>query len=77
MGCRIPGFPVYHQLAELAQTHVHRVSNAMQSSHALLPLFPLDLNLFQHQGVFQRVGSSHQVASVLKVRLQPLLQYPK
>ena len=32
-----PGFPVHHQLPELAQTHVHRVSNAIQPSHPVIP----------------------------------------
>ena len=38
MDCRTPGFPVHHQLQELAQTHVHRVRDAIQSSHPLLLL---------------------------------------
>ena len=33
----MPGFPVHHQLPELAQTHVHQVSDAIQPSHPLLP----------------------------------------
>ena len=36
MDCSTPGFPVYHQLLELAQTHVHRVGDAIQPSHPLL-----------------------------------------
>ena len=48
-----PGFPVHHQLRELAQTHVHAVSDAIQPSHPLsspsLPAFSLS----QHQGLFQ------------------------
>ena len=60
MNCNMPGFPVYHQLPELAQTHVHRVGDAIQPSHSLLSPSPLAFNLFQHQGLFQRV-SSHQV----------------
>ena len=35
MDCSMPGFPVHHQLPELTQTHVHRVSDAIQSSHPL------------------------------------------
>ena len=35
MDCSMPGFPVHHQLPELAQTHVHRVGNAIQPSHPL------------------------------------------
>ena len=38
MDCSTPGFPVHHQLPELAQTHVHRVSDAIQPSHPLSPL---------------------------------------
>ena len=64
-----PGFPVHRQLPELAQTHVHWVGDIIQPSHPILP-FPLALNLFQHQGLFQWVGSSHQVAKVLELQLQ-------
>ena len=46
----IPGFSVLHSLPEFAQTHVHLVSDAIQSSHLLLFLSPLALNLSQHQG---------------------------
>ena len=53
MNCTTPGFPVPHQLLELAQTHVHRVSDAIQPSHPLsspsLPTF----NLSQHMGLFK------------------------
>ena len=70
MHCSMPGFPVYHQLPELTQIHVHRVSDAIQPSHPLsspsLPTF----NLFRHQGLFQGVSSSHQVAKVLGLQLQ-------
>ena len=44
MDCRMPGFPVHHQILELAETHVHRVSDAVQPSHPLLPPSPLALN---------------------------------
>ena len=50
--CTLPGFPVHHQLPELAQTHVHRVGDAIQSSHPLLSPSPA-FNLSQHQGLFQ------------------------
>ena len=40
MGCTTPGFPVLHQLPELAQTHVYLVSDAIQPSHPLLSLSP-------------------------------------
>ena len=45
MVCSMPGFPVYHQFPELAQTHVHRVSDPIQLSHPLLSPSPLAFNL--------------------------------
>ena len=66
MHCSTPGFPVLHYLLESAQTRVHWVNNAIQPSHPLLSLSPPALNLFQHQGLFQWVGFSHQVAKVLE-----------
>ena len=62
MDCSMPGFPVLHHLLEFAQTHVHRVSDAIQPSHPLSSPSPPALNLSQHQDLFQWVGSSHQVA---------------
>ena len=47
-----PDFPVYHQLPELAQIHVHRVDDAIQPSHPLSSLSPQALSLSQHQGLF-------------------------
>ena len=47
------GFPVHHQLPELAQTHVHRVGDTIQSSHPLSSPFPLAFNLSQYQSLFQ------------------------
>ena len=44
-----PSFPVHHQLPELTQTHVHRVSDAIQTSHPLLSPSPPAFNLSQHQ----------------------------
>ena len=52
----MPGFPVHHQLPELAQTHVHQVSDAIQPSDPLLSPSPPAFNLSQHQGPFQRVN---------------------
>ena len=49
----MPGFPVHHQLLELAQTHVHQVSDAIQPSHPLSSPSPPGFNLSQHQGLFQ------------------------
>ena len=68
--CSTPGFPVHHQLPELAQTHVHQVSDAIQPAHPLVLPSPPTFNLSQHQGLFQRVSSSHQVAKVLEFQLQ-------
>ena len=49
MDCSTPGFPVNHQLLELAQTHVHWVGDAIQPSHPLLPSSPPAFNLSQHR----------------------------
>ena len=70
MDCSMPGFPVHHQLPELAQTHVHQVGNDIQPSHPLSSPFPPAFNLSQHQGLFQWVHSSHQVTKVLEFHLQ-------
>ena len=55
-----PGLPVHHQLLELAQTHVHHVSDAIWPSHSLLSPYSPAFNLSQHQGL------SHE--SVLHIR---------
>ena len=70
MNCSTPSLPVHHQLPESTQTHVHCVSDAIQSSHHLSSPSPPALNLSQHQGLFQWVSSSHQVAKVLEFQLQ-------
>ena len=70
MDCTMPGFPVPYHLLEFAQTHAHWVANAIQTSHSLSPLSPSAPNLPQHQGLFQWVSSSHQVAKVLELQLQ-------
>ena len=62
MDCSTPGFPIYHQLPELSQTHAHWVSDAIQTSHPLSSPSPPAFNLSQHQGLFKWVSSSHQVA---------------
>ena len=51
MDCSTPGFPIHHQLPELAQTHVHWVGDAIQPSHLLSSPSPPALNLSQHQGL--------------------------
>ena len=70
MNCSMPGLPVHHQLPEFTQTHVHWVSDAIQPSHPLSSPSPPAFNLSQHQGLFQWVSSSHQVAKVLEFQLQ-------
>ena len=64
------GLPVHHQLPECTQTHVRWVRDAIQPSHPLSSPSPLALNLAQHQGLFQWVSSSHQVAKILELQLQ-------
>ena len=68
MDCSTPGFPVHHQLPELAQTHVHQVGDAIQPSHPLSSPSPPAFNLSQHQGFFQWLSSLHQVAKVLELQ---------
>ena len=70
MDCSTPGFPVYQQLLETAQTHVHRVGDDIQQSHPLSSPSPPAFNLPQHQGLFQWVSSSHHMAKVLEFQLQ-------
>ena len=65
-----PGLPVLHQLPEFTQTHVHRVGDAIQPSHPLLSPSPPAPNPSQHQGLFQWVNSSHEVAKLLEFQLQ-------
>jgi len=63
------GLLVHHQLPEFTQTHVHRVSDAIQPSHPLLSPSPPAPNPSQHQSLFQWVNSSHEVAKVLEFQL--------
>ena len=69
MNRSMPGLPVHHQLPEFTQTHVHRVSDAIQLSHPLLSPSPPAPNPSQHQSLFQWVNSSHEVAKVLEFQL--------
>ena len=64
-----PGFPVHHQFLELTQTHVHRIRDAIQPSHLFSSPSPPTLSLAHHQGLFQWVSSSHQVAKILAFQL--------
>ena len=67
--CSTPGFPVHHQLPEIAQTHVHRIGDAIQPSHPLLSPSPA-FYLSQHQDLLKWISSSYQVAKVLEFQLQ-------
>ena len=64
------GLPVHHKLLEFAQTHAHWVDDAIQPSHPLSSPSPPAPNPPQHQGLFQWVNSSHEVAKVLEFQLQ-------
>ena len=66
----MPGFPVHLQHLELAQTHVHRVGDAILPFHPLLSSSPPAFNSSQLQCLFQWVSSLHQVAKVLEFHLQ-------
>ena len=64
-----PGLPVHHQLLEFTQTHVHRVGDTIQPSHPLSSPSPPAPDPSQHQGLFQWVNFSHEVAKVLEFQL--------
>ena len=70
MNLSTPGLPVYHKLPEFTQTHAQRVGNAIQPSHPLSSPSPPAPNPSQHQGLFQWVNSSHEVAKLLEFQLQ-------
>ena len=71
MDCSTRGFLVHHQLLELVQTHVHRVSDAIQTSHSLSSPSSPAFNLSQRQGLFQWVSSSHQEVGELVALSDP------
>ena len=64
-----PGLPAHHQIPEFTQTHVHRVSDAIQPSHPLSSPSPPTPNPSQNQSLFQWVSTSHEVAKVLEFQL--------
>ena len=78
MNCSTPGLPVHHLLPEFTQTHVHLVSDAIQPSHPLSSPSPPALSLSQHQGLFQWVSSSHQLAKVwsFSFNISPSNEHP-
>ena len=63
-----PGLPVHHQLPEFTQTHVHWVGDTIQASHSLSSPSPPAPQ--KHQGLFQWVNSSREVAKVLEFHPQ-------
>ena len=67
MNCRTPGFPVLYYFSELAQTQIHWIDDAIQPSRPLSSPSSPTFGLFQHQGLFQWISSSHQVAEVLEL----------
>ena len=72
-----PGLPVHHQLPEFTQIHVHRIGDAIQPSHPLSSPSPPAPNPSQHQGLFQWVNSSHEVAKVLELQHQSFQWTPR
>ena len=60
MNCSMPDFPVHRQFPKIAQTHVHRVGDAIKPSHPLSSSSPA-FNLSQHQGIFQSISSLHLI----------------
>ena len=68
MDCNMPGFPVPHHLPEFSQVHVYWIGDAIQLSHPLSPSSPA-FNLSHHQGLFQWVSCSPQVAKILELQL--------
>ena len=69
MNHSMPGLPVHHQLLEFTQTHIHRVSDVIQPSHALSSPSPPAVNLSPQQGLFKWVSSSYQVVKILEFQL--------
>ena len=67
MDCSTPGLPVYHQLLELTQNHIHWVNDEIHPSHPLSSLSSPAFNLSQHQGLFKWVSFSHQVSASISV----------
>ena len=68
MDCSMPCFLVHHQLPQIAQILVHWVSDIIQLSQPLSSPSPT-FNFSQHQGLFQRVSSLHQMAKLLELQL--------
>ena len=56
MDCSMPGFPILHYLLEFAQTHVHRIDDAIQPSHPVLHPSPHAFSLSQHASLYTSMG---------------------
>ena len=66
MNCSTPGFPVLHHLLEFFQSHVHWICDAIRLSDPVSPFFSCP-QPFPASGLFQWIGSWHQVAKVLEL----------
>ena len=79
MDCSMPGSSVLHYLPEFARIYVHWVSDAIFPSHPLQSSSPFASSPSQHQGLFQWVGSSHQVAKVwsFSFSIRPSSEYSR
>ena len=73
----MPGFPVHHQLPELAGTHAHCVDDAIQPSHPLLPLFSSCLQSFPASGSFSmsQLFTSGDLSIVVCFSISPSNEY--
>ena len=76
MNCSTPGLPVHHQLPEFTQTHIHRVSDAIQPSHPLSspsPPAPIPPSI----RVFSNESTLHMPTKVclVKAMVFPVVMY--
>ena len=85
MDCSTPGFPVHHQLPEFTQTHVDRISDAIQPSHPLLTFLLLpsifsSITVFSNESVFRirwpkyrsfnfSIGPSNEYSRLISFRM--------
>ena len=69
MDCSAPGFPVLHYFPELAQTHVHQVSDAIQPSRPPSSPSRPAFGLSQHQGLFQCISPSGEYSELTSFRI--------
>ena len=74
MNHSMPGLPVHHQLPEFTQTHVHRVSDAIQPSHPLSSPSPPAPNPSQHQGLEIHEIKNEETAEII-LHFERLIKY--